>query len=90
MEIDLARTYIYQAAHMYDRGKLTRKIASHAKLFASEMAQRVAAESLQIHGAYGVSSEFPIERYFRDTRGFTIGEGTSEIQTMIIAHELGL
>ncbi len=90
MEIDIARTYIYQAAQMYENGKLTRKIASHAKLFTSEMAQRVAAESLQIHGAYGVSSEYPIERYFRDTRGFTIGEGTSEIQTMIIAHELGL
>lgn len=75
---------------MYEEGKLSRKISSVAKLFASEMAQRVASEAMQIHGAYGISEEYLIRRFLRDARSMTVWEGTSEIQQMFIAHELGL
>ncbi|MCK9363613.1 MAG: acyl-CoA dehydrogenase family protein [Syntrophales bacterium] len=90
VELGLVRTYVWQAARMYEAGRLSRKIASTAKLYASEMAQRVAAEAMQIHGAYGISEEYDIERRFRDARTMTVGEGTSEIQRMIVAHEIGL
>ena len=90
LELDLARTYIWQGARMYDEHRLSRKTASTAKLYASEMAQRVATEAMQIHGAYGISEEYDIERCFRDARTMTVGEGTSEVQLMIIAHEIGI
>jgi butyryl-CoA dehydrogenase/acyl-CoA dehydrogenase len=64
--------------------------AAMAKLFASEVAQRVTWEAMQIHGGYGYITEFPVERYWRDARLMTITEGTSEIQLIIIARELGL
>lgn len=88
--LDAARLLVYRAACLYDQGKKCMKEASIAKLFASEMAERVAYQSLQIHGGYGYLSEFPIERYFRDSRLYTITEGTSEIQRIIIAKELGI
>ncbi|HMC83658.1 MAG TPA: acyl-CoA dehydrogenase family protein, partial [Candidatus Polarisedimenticolia bacterium] len=62
--------------------------ASMAKLFASEMVNKVAYQAVQIHGAYGYSREYPVERYYRDARVTTIYEGTSEIQRMVIARKL--
>ena len=90
MDIDAARFLVYRAAWLYDKGERCRKEASMAKLFSSEMVQRVTSESLQIHGGYGYMMEYPVQRYFRDARVGTIHEGTSEIQRMIISREIGL
>jgi alkylation response protein AidB-like acyl-CoA dehydrogenase len=87
-EIDAARLLTFRAATLADQGaKLTRE-ASMAKLFASEMAVRVANEAVQIHGGYGFIKDYPVEKFYRDVKLFTIGEGTSEIQRMVIAREL--
>jgi alkylation response protein AidB-like acyl-CoA dehydrogenase len=89
MELDAARLLVYRAAWMVNqRMKCTKEVAM-AKLFASEVCERIAAESLQIHGGYGYITEFPIERYYRDSKLAQITEGTSEIQHIIIARELG-
>ncbi len=89
MEIDAARMLTYRAAWMIqNRMKATKEVAM-AKLFASEVCERIAAEALQIHGGYGYITEFPIERYYRDSKLAQITEGTSEIQHIIIARELG-
>lgn len=90
MDIDASRLLVYKAAHLKDTGKDYVKEASIAKLHASETAVRVTNEALQIHGSYGYSREYPIERLVRDARIFTIGEGTSEIQLNIIGKRLGL
>ncbi len=90
-EIDAARLLVYRAAWLKQAGRPYTKEASQAKLFASETAERVARNALQIHGGYGYSAEFPVERIYRDARLMTIGEGTSEIQRIVIAREvLGL
>jgi alkylation response protein AidB-like acyl-CoA dehydrogenase len=89
MELDAARALTYRAAWMVNqRMKCTKEVAM-AKLFASEVCERIAAESLQIHGGYGYITEFPVERYYRDSKLAQITEGTSEIQHIIIARELG-
>ena len=87
--IEGARLLVHRAAWLRDRGAVpfTRE-ASMAKLFASEMANRVAYHAVQIHGAYGYSREYAVERYFRDARVTTIYEGTSEIQRLVIARKL--
>jgi alkylation response protein AidB-like acyl-CoA dehydrogenase len=87
--IEGARLLVHRAAWLRDRGaaSFTRE-ASMAKLFASEMANRVAYQAVQIHGAYGYSREYAVERYFRDARVTTIYEGTSEIQRLVIARRL--
>ncbi len=90
LEIDLARTFIYKVAWMADQKEKFAKEAAMAKLFASEMATRVAHRALQIHGGYGYSKEFPLERFYRDARIFEIFQGTSEINRVIIAGQLGL
>ena len=82
---EAARLLIYQAAWLKDCGEPFSKEASIAKLFASEIAEQVCRNAIQIHGAYGYSREYPIERMYRDARLMTIGEGTSEIQRMVIA-----
>jgi len=87
-EIDAARLLIYRAAWMKDRGMKTTKESSMAKLYAGEVAVRVANECVQIHGGYGFIKDFPAEKYYRDVKLCTIGEGTSEIQRMVIAREL--
>ena len=89
MEIEAARALLYQAAWLKDAHS-TRlgTAASKAKLYSSEMANRVAAKAVQIHGSVGYSRETPVERMYRDARVLTIYEGTSEIQRMIIAREL--
>ncbi|MCL4258418.1 MAG: hypothetical protein KJZ53_07815, partial [Anaerolineales bacterium] len=79
-----------QAAWNKDNGKPFAKEAAMAKLFATEAAETVCRNAIQIHGGYGYSSEFPVERIYRDARLMTIGEGTSEIMRMVIArHVIG-
>jgi alkylation response protein AidB-like acyl-CoA dehydrogenase len=87
-EIDAARMMVYRAAAMKDAGVRFTKEAAMAKLFASEAAERAAFKALQIHGGYGYSREYRIERIYRDQRLCSIGEGTSEIQRLVIARQL--
>ncbi|MDE2059975.1 MAG: acyl-CoA dehydrogenase family protein [candidate division NC10 bacterium] len=87
-EIDAARLLVLQAAYLKDAGQPFTKEASYAKLFAAEVAMKAATEAVQIHGGYGYIKEHPVERYFRDAKFCAIGEGTSEIQRLIIAREL--
>ncbi|QQK79492.1 acyl-CoA dehydrogenase family protein [Salicibibacter cibi] len=89
MEIELARTMVHKAAWVKDQEKSFKKEAAFAKLFASEMATRVCNQALQIHGGSGYMREFGIERMLRDTKLMEIGEGTSEIQHMVISREIG-
>lgn len=85
MEIEAARLMIFKAAWLKDQGVSFNKMAAMGKLFATEMAERVCRNAIQILGSYGYSSEYPVERYYRDARLMTIGEGTSEVQRMVIA-----
>src|SRR6266446_5148077 len=84
-EIELARLMYYKAAWLHMEGKPYRREASMAKLFASEMAKRAADQAVQIHGGYGFMDEFPVSRYWRSVKVNEIGEGTSEVQRMLIA-----
>ena len=86
-EIELARNMIQRAAWLKEQGRPYTTEAAMAKLFASEMAERVCYNAIQIHGGYGYSREYPVERMYRDARLMSIGEGTSEIQRMIIARD---
>lgn len=88
MEIDAARLLTYRAATLLGKGVRCTKEVSMAKLFAAEVAERVAAEALQIHGGYGYITDLPAERYFRDAKLCPITEGTSEIHHIVIAREL--
>jgi butyryl-CoA dehydrogenase len=87
-EIDAARLLTWRAATMKDEGVRHTTESSEAKLFASEMSTRVAHRAIQIHGGYGYSTEFPVERHYRDARITEIYEGTSEIQRIVIAASL--
>lgn len=87
-EIDAARLLVYRAAHLKSKGKKCNIEASMAKLFASEVANRVVNEAVQIHGGYGYMKEYPVERYFRDARVTEIYEGTSEAQRIVISRDL--
>jgi alkylation response protein AidB-like acyl-CoA dehydrogenase len=87
-EIEASRLLVLQAAWLKQEGLPYSKYAAMAKLFASEMAERVARNAIQIHGGYGYSREFPVERIYRDARLMTIGEGTSEIQRLVIARNI--
>jgi alkylation response protein AidB-like acyl-CoA dehydrogenase len=87
-EIEAARLLMLSAAEMKDNGENHTAQASMAKLFASEMVNRVTATALQIHGGYGFTKEYPVERYYRDARVFTIYEGTSEIQRVVISNHI--
>ena len=87
-ELDAARLLVHRAAVLKDQGKRYKREASMGKLFASEMAMRACDEAIQIHGGYGYTREYPVERYWRDAKLCTIGEGTSEVQRMIIAREI--
>lgn len=86
--VDAGRLLTYRAADHYDRGLPYAKEAAMAKLFASEAANKVAYHALQIHGGYGYSREYEIERIYRDVRALSLYEGTSEIQRLIIARKL--
>ena len=87
-ELDAARLLVLRAAVLCDQGKPYTSEAAMAKLFASEAACRAAANGVQIHGGYGFTREFMVERIYRDVKLCTIGEGTSEIQRLVIAREL--
>ncbi|MGD2026932.1 MAG: acyl-CoA dehydrogenase family protein [Anaerolineales bacterium] len=87
-EIEAARLLVYRAAYLKDQGEDYTQAAAMAKLFATEMGERVCRNAMQIHGGYGYSREYPVERMYRDARLMTIGEGTSEIQRIVIARKL--
>jgi butyryl-CoA dehydrogenase len=87
-QIDAARLLAWRAASLKDKGVRHTMESSIAKLYASEMATRVAHKAIQIHGGYGYSTEFPVERHYRDARITEIYEGTSEIQRLVIAANL--
>jgi alkylation response protein AidB-like acyl-CoA dehydrogenase len=87
-EMDAARLLVHRAAWMADAGQPYSQAASQAKLFSSEAAMRACNKAVQIHGGYGYTREFPVERYLRDAKLCEIGEGTSEIQRSIIAREI--
>ncbi|WP_147534229.1 acyl-CoA dehydrogenase [Bacillus marasmi] len=89
MYIDLARTAVYKAAWLKDQGKNFKKEAAYAKLFASEICMKVCDQAVQIHGGYGYMKEYQVERFFRDAKLLEIGEGTSEVQRMVIAKQIG-
>ncbi len=87
-EIDGARLLVYRAAELKQKGLPFKRMASQAKLFSSEVAARATTQAIQIHGGAGYMKDLPVERYFRDAKLCEIGEGTSEIQRLIIAKEL--
>ncbi len=87
-QIEAARLMTFNAAAMRDRGENFTAAASMAKVFASEMANKIAYQAIQIHGGYGYIKEYPVERYYRDARVLTLYEGTSEIQRVVIANHV--
>ncbi len=87
-QIQAARLMVYYAAWLKSQGQSFTKEAAMAKMFASEMAEQVCRDAIQIHGGYGYSREYPVERIYRDARLMTIGEGTSEIQRLVIARHV--
>ena len=89
-DIDAARLLVYRAAYLEDKNIRFTKEASMAKLFGSRIAMNATREAIQIFGGYGYTKDYPIERYFRDVKLCEIGEGTSEVQHMIISRQLGL
>jgi short/branched chain acyl-CoA dehydrogenase len=89
-EIEAGRALVYRAAWLKDNGRDFRQAAAMAKLYTGELAHRVANDSLQIHGGYGFMDEFAISRLYRDQKILEIGEGTNEVQRMVIAKHLGL
>ena len=88
MEIEAARLLVFQAAARADQGEPDTKLSSMAKLYASEMAVRATNEAVQIHGGYGFIKDYPVEKFYRDVKLCTIGEGTSEVQRLIIARKV--
>jgi alkylation response protein AidB-like acyl-CoA dehydrogenase len=86
--IEAARLLTYRAAYLRDHGVRTTRESSTAKLFASEVAVKAADDCVQIHGGYGFVKDYPAEKYFRDVKLLTIGEGTSEIQRLVIARQI--
>jgi len=90
MEIEAARNLLYKAAWLKDQGKPFSREAAMAKLYCSEVMKRVVTDAVQIHGGYGLMKEYNVERFFRDQKLLEIGEGTSEVQRIVIARNLGL
>jgi len=88
LDLDAARLLTYRAAWMLDHGMRVTRESAMAKLFASEAAVRIANEAVQIHGGYGFIKDYPVEKFYRDVKLCTIGEGTSEIQRLVIARQL--
>ncbi|MFS0672550.1 acyl-CoA dehydrogenase family protein [Ornithinibacillus sp. 179-J 7C1 HS] len=89
MEVELSRNMVYKAAWLKDNNQPFTKESAYAKLFATETAFRAANQAIQIHGGYGYMREYEVERYLRDAKLLEIGEGTSEIQRLVIARQLG-
>lgn len=89
MNIELARNMVFKAAWLKDQGRAFKKEAAMAKLFASEICMRVCDQAVQLHGGYGYMKEYQVERFFRDAKLLEIGEGTSEVQRLVIAKQIG-
>ena len=89
-EIELARNLLYKACWLCEQNRPFSKEAAMAKLYCSEMMHRCADHAVQIHGGYGLMKEYKIERFYRDQRLLEIGEGTSEIQRIVIARNIGV
>ncbi|MCA1631010.1 MAG: acyl-CoA dehydrogenase [Acidobacteria bacterium] len=87
-QLDAARLLMYRAAYLKDEGRKVTKESSMAKLYASEVSVKICEEAIQIHGGYGYTKDYPPEKYWRDSKLCTIGEGTSEIQRLIIAKQV--
>jgi alkylation response protein AidB-like acyl-CoA dehydrogenase len=87
-DLDAARLLTERAAEAKDAHEPVTRLSAQAKLFASEAAVRVCERAIQIHGGYGFTKDFPVEKYYRDVRLCTVGEGTSEIQKLVIARQL--
>jgi hypothetical protein len=87
-EIDAARLLTQRAAVAKDAGETVTLLSAQAKLYASEIAVKATDRAIQIHGGYGFTKDFPVEKYYRDVKLCTIGEGTSEIQKLVIAKQL--
>ena len=88
MEIDAARLLLYRAAYWKSKGKKVTKEGAMAKLYCAETAMKTTTKAIQVHGGYGYTKDYPVERFFRDAKLCEIGEGTSEIQRMVIAREV--
>jgi alkylation response protein AidB-like acyl-CoA dehydrogenase len=88
-ELDAARLLVWRAAVMQDRGLRTTRESSIAKLYSAKAAVRACNAAVQIHGGYGYTDEYPVSRFFRDAKILQIGEGTNEIQRLVIARHLG-
>ena len=89
-EIEAGRQLVYQAAWLKDQGRDFAQTAAMAKLYTGELSRRVCNEAVQIHGGYGFMDEYPVSRFYRDQKVLEIGEGTNEVQRMVIARGLGL
>lgn len=89
MKIELARNMVYKAAWLKDQGRPFTKEAAMCKLYASEICMEVTSQAVQIHGGYGYMRDYEVERYMRDAKLLEIGEGTSEVQRMVIARQIG-
>jgi alkylation response protein AidB-like acyl-CoA dehydrogenase len=89
-EIEAGRNLVYKAAWLKDRGREFAQAAAIAKLYTGELSKRVVDRALQLHGGYGFMDEYPISRFYRDQKVLEIGEGTNEVQRMVIARHLGL
>ena len=87
-EIEAARALVWKAAWLKDQGRDYGLVAAQAKLFASEVSSRATNDAIQIHGGYGYVTDFPVERYLRDAKLTEIGEGTSQIQRLVIARRI--
>jgi alkylation response protein AidB-like acyl-CoA dehydrogenase len=87
-QINAAELLTHQAADMKNRGENVTKHSAMAKYYASEIAVKIANEAVQIFGGYGYTKDFPVEKFYRDSKLCTIGEGTSEIQKLVIAREV--
>jgi alkylation response protein AidB-like acyl-CoA dehydrogenase len=88
LEVEAARHLVYHAARLKDAGQPFGPAAAMAKLYSSEVAMRVTYDAIQVFGGYGYSREYPVERMWRDAKLCTIGEGTSEVQRMILSRAL--
>jgi alkylation response protein AidB-like acyl-CoA dehydrogenase len=89
-EIEAGRALVWRAAWLKDRGRPFAREAAMAKLFTGELSNRAVNRALQVHGGYGYMDEFPISRFYRDQKILEIGEGTNEVQRLVIARQLGL
>jgi alkylation response protein AidB-like acyl-CoA dehydrogenase len=90
VKLEAARLLMYKACWLREQKRPFGPVAAMAKLYCSEIFRDIAYEGVQLHGGYGLMKEYPIERFFRDQRLLPIGEGTSEIQRLVIARQLGL